>query len=593
MLRRWGIVALVLLLPAASRGQEAPEQLLSAGTQVYLRWDGIDPHRAAYEKIALGQMLQGDTGKFVTDTFAQLQDLLGGAVVQELLQGTAPEKLQKLQTDAGIAPQLLPLLGKHGLIFAAEVKGVEPPDAQVTLIFPEMGANPKPLLATLRLVTTLAHLEVKQEMIEGRDVFRITTLPLPVACWAEGKHLILTAGTNLPDRVIKQLAKGPRLPESPLFQKVREFKQFETGARGFIDLAGIAKVAGSNQIAGKLIADLGVDGLKSMSFFSGFDGATERGVMELELSDTRKGVLRLLGGKPFTLAEVPPLPSDCLTWTMTQFDFQLAYDEALRVGETIAQLGSPDQAAKFKAVVKQLDEILGINVRKDVIESLGDQLVQYASAAEGPLVFGQTYLLKVKDAKKLQEALDQAIKAAGKAAGVDVTVKKRTFHGVEMREVHVRQQGFLFVPSYTIYKDWLAVSYFPQAVQGYILRATGELPTWKPEESTREAFAKLPKQFTTIAVSDPRPSVRQVLALAPFVGGAVNSFVPDSKLDVGLIPNGHEASRHLFPNVSVVSMDKNVLRYETRASLALPFDLGNSDALLAFSILPGLLFGAK
>ena len=41
----------------------------------------------------------------------------------------------------------------------------------------------------------------------------------------------------------------------------------------------------------------------------------------------------------------------------------------------------------------------------------------------------------------------------------DVSVKKKTYHGVELREVHVRQEGFFFVPTYAIHKDWLV---FPQ-----------------------------------------------------------------------------------------------------------------------------------
>src|SRR5262249_4682861 len=145
MLRRWGIVALVLLLPAVGRGQEAPEQLLPAGTQVYLRWDGVEAHRAAYAKIALGKMLQGDTGKFIEGAVGQFQDLLGGALVQELLQGASPEKLQKIQADATEVPKLLPLFGQHGLIVAIELRGLEPPDGQVTLIVPDVGTDPKPL----------------------------------------------------------------------------------------------------------------------------------------------------------------------------------------------------------------------------------------------------------------------------------------------------------------------------------------------------------------------------------------------------------------------------------------------------------------
>src|SRR5581483_5501425 len=59
---------LAFALPGVVRAQE-PEQLLPATTQVYLRWDGVEAHRAAYEKTALGKMMKGDTGEFVSKTF--------------------------------------------------------------------------------------------------------------------------------------------------------------------------------------------------------------------------------------------------------------------------------------------------------------------------------------------------------------------------------------------------------------------------------------------------------------------------------------------------------------------------------------------
>ncbi len=140
MWRRIGMVALLLAAPAVARAQGAPEDLLPAGTQVYVRWDGIAAHQAAYDKSALGKILRGDTGKFVTSVFNQLQDLLGGAVIQELLKGTPPDKLQKIQEDAARAPKLVHTLGQHGFILAAEVRGVEPPDGQFTIILPDAAA---------------------------------------------------------------------------------------------------------------------------------------------------------------------------------------------------------------------------------------------------------------------------------------------------------------------------------------------------------------------------------------------------------------------------------------------------------------------
>ena len=100
-----------------------PEQLLPATTQVYLRWDGVDAHRASYEKTGLGQMMNGDTGRFVADLYGQIQDGLSALLtVDQLLGGVAPDKLAKMQADATEASKLPAVLSKNGFILAAEVR---------------------------------------------------------------------------------------------------------------------------------------------------------------------------------------------------------------------------------------------------------------------------------------------------------------------------------------------------------------------------------------------------------------------------------------------------------------------------------------
>ena len=71
----------------------------------------------------------------------------------------------------------------------------------------------------------------------------------------------------------------------------------------------------------------------------------------------------------------------------------------------------------------------------------------------------------------------------------------------------------------------------------------------------------------------------------------MNSFVPQSKVEVGLMPNAYEATKHLFPNVSVTTLKDNTLRLETRASFALPLDLGGSDSILALQAFSLFAFG--
>src|SRR6516162_7148416 len=60
-------VALLLIFSGIARAEDPPEQLLPATAQLYLRWDGIDAHKDAYRKTALGKMLAGDTGTFINE----------------------------------------------------------------------------------------------------------------------------------------------------------------------------------------------------------------------------------------------------------------------------------------------------------------------------------------------------------------------------------------------------------------------------------------------------------------------------------------------------------------------------------------------
>jgi hypothetical protein len=575
MFPRSGVLCLLLLFPALSRAQQEPEDLLPVGTQVYLRWDGIDAHRTAYSQTALGKMLQGDTGRFLANVLTQLQDLSGSLLtVEQLFQGVPPERLQRIRADAAEVPKLLPLLAQHGLVIGVEMRSLDPPAVQGMLIVPDAGVQPAPLFGTLHLVAGLLKLDVKETKIAGRRIHHLEAGPVQLAWWTEGKHAVVSAGTDHPQTVLKRIqGSDPRLSTNPLFKKVHTFNQFETGARAFVDVAALTKLAQSRgKEMAKLMSDLGLDQVQSWTMYSGFDGEAERSVSELTMSGSRKGILRLVSGKPFKLTDLPPVPPDAVAWSATNFDAGVFYDTGVQAVESIVAALSPDDVPKVKGFLQIADGALGISLRNDLLGALGEQFMQYTSPAEGPFSFGQTFLFKVKNANKLQGSFEQAVKALAKLIGVDATLKKTTYRGVTLHELQVRQPGFFFVPTFAIHNDWLVIGYFPQAVQGYVLRATGELPRWQPDRRVQAALDRLPKEFISITVTDPRPGMKQLLALAPLAGSALKSLVPDARFEVGMIPNGHEATQHLFPNVSVVSDEGTTLRSETRASLQLPIE---------------------
>src|SRR5262249_18047748 len=133
MVRRYMLALLLLSVPSAAWAQKGPEQLLPSGSQLYFRFDGFDAHRAAFDQTATGKMLQGDTGKFLTELFRW-----GGEAVNSVLGQLDPQAAQVFK-DLGIVVQGI---GKHGILLGIEVKSLTPPDVQATFVLPKSSNGP-------------------------------------------------------------------------------------------------------------------------------------------------------------------------------------------------------------------------------------------------------------------------------------------------------------------------------------------------------------------------------------------------------------------------------------------------------------------
>jgi hypothetical protein len=578
-----GLTLLALVAPALP-AQEAPEKVFSAQTQFYLRWDGIDAHKALHAKTALGKTLAGDTGAFITSLFAQMEQGLGSLLtVQELLGGVPPEKLKQMQADANAASKLLPLVGKTGFLVAGELRKVDQVDGEVTLVLPNAGEGFKSLNGAIRLAILLNKGTVKETTIGKRAFFHAMQeydVPVHLLWWAEGPHAVVQVGTQGPEAVAKRLddAKRSHLPEHTLFQRVKKFDPFVTSARAFIDAAALVKLAaGRDARTAKLVEELGLNSLQSLVLYSGFAGEAERGLIELDIPGPRKGLLSLFRGKAFKRTDVPALPPDVVSWSATSLDLANFYEVVVDAAEIITRTLSPESTPLIRGGIATANIALGLDMKKDLLDNLADQVVAYSSPSEGPLTLGQVVMFKVKDADKLKEALPTLVKGLARLAGADVMLKKRTYRGAEVREVHVKQQGFIFVPTYSIHKGWLCIAFFPQSVHGYIARSNNDMAGWKPSNKVDAFLKSMPQEAVSFSYSDPRPSIKQILSLGPIIGGTVLSFNPESNFEVGSIPNAQDATRLLFPNLSVSTLDDKTIRIETRSSLPLPFDAAGID----------------
>ncbi len=270
MWRRMLVVGLLLLVPGAARSQNVSERLLPGGSQIYFRWDGIDKHRAEFDKTAVGKMMKSETGKFLSALWTYANELLDVALRK------ADPKAAALAKEI---PGILAGVHHHGFVLGVEVKSLTPPQVDGVLVFPQAGGPKGSLPAFLDQVLQMAKADVKETKVGKRLVHELGNEMVHFGWWKEPNNdFVLVVGTTPPADLAKSAAspKGT-FAQSKTYAHIADFKEFPTWAQGHLNIAGLLEKVGEiAPPAEKLIDELGLKGLKGVTFRSGFSGASER-----------------------------------------------------------------------------------------------------------------------------------------------------------------------------------------------------------------------------------------------------------------------------------------------------------------------------
>lgn len=608
-------ILVVLAFAAVAHADVAPEKLLSPTTQIYYDWDGVAAHRDAYRKSARGQMLAGDTGKFLADVYERLlRKFALESFGSPLLKGDNVDELAAKHAQFKLAAKLPQLLAETGIVAGFELRSptvslqtvgaifglskrekefsFEDLDLQLTLIVPN-GSDRKELAALFKLIeqpemkrTEVRHLDrVAQEM--KIEKFRI-------AWWAEGKHFVVTVGTVPVKTAITRMAaagEGGGVTKHPLYQQLERKQKFEVVSRAFGNGASLWRVirvllAGSgNDRFYPLLELSGLTGIQTVRLWEGFDGDESRGVMEVDIAQgPRAGITKLYKPGKFDLKDLPPLPADVHRWSAGVLDITAVYELVLGYFSISAGFAGPDGSKSAlleqrQQIADEIDGAIGVKVA-DLFASLGDLGFSYQTPGDGLLAAGTVFAIRVKDEAALKRQLGQLAQGIEKLGRDGLKVTRRTYEGVEMREFTIKEGGIV-LPTVAICDGWLVAAAYPQPVMGFILRSKGKLPAWKPDERTARALASIPPGPAAVQYSDPRQTVKLLLGGAqPLLGYLSTKKEFRDLIDPGMLPNPEEACKPLFPNILWTHNDGKTIRWESRDSLALPLEIIGIETLL-------------
>ena len=233
--------------------------------------------------------------------------------------------------------------------------------------------------------------------------------------------------------------------------------------------------------ADKIIDELGLKGLKSITFLSGFDGLAERSVIDKEMSGPRKGLLNLTGQKKISLKSLPILPDDITGFSAGSSGLHKYYGEVFSMIDGIARVFDADKADQIKDLIKNFEGGIGVDFDRDLFANFGNVHLSYDSPSDGILFSGATGVIQVKDGKKIVQTLDKIVRAIPATPVGELALKKTPYRGGEIINFKLMGQTNSHLFSIGLYKDWLVYSKYPQAVKGFILRQEGVLPPWKAD----------------------------------------------------------------------------------------------------------------
>lgn len=597
-------VAAITATPTqAAEDAQTPETLLSADSVIYYRFDGMQAHQDAYGRTILAQLLRNEFGPLIDDLSGRILDAVGPQALSErLLAGVDPDQLIKVQSATKQVPHLLDYLWAHGFVLGVEVIDPQAPRFQVTVVFPDGGTkeNRSLVYSGFRIAGLISETEVEEVQSGDLKLLQMATPdPVHIRCLQQGRHMVLTIGTEVIEHTTDLTAdKRPGLTSQPLYQKMAEFRHYETFQRGFLDFGKVFQLIEKNvPPAAQVIDRLGLRGLHNVHFQSGFQEQFLRGTIVFDVAEKREGLLRLFGsGTALDVEGLPPIPPDAVSMIATQFDPSMTYQTILEAIQVVGGLVDPEGLQEFQEELETFESALGINLQQDLFAALGSTFMLYNSPSEGPLSLGMGLVFKVKNASKLTRSLETLFNELPSVIGTELTVRKRVYGGMALHIVEVPEEGFPFAPSYAVSNGWMVFSLYPQTVQGFIDRSNGDFPVWKLPEVANTALEDVKRsdpaaKITTLSVIDPRPTIVQILSFSPFVVKLITNLSGmGNDFDVSLIPNALTVRKRLTHNVSVGIDQGTSIRVESYSSFPMPLQLSGLEPYIYLSAFSALSF---
>lgn len=471
---RAALVSLVTVLAVSFPAAAQPlADRIPADAIVYVGWAGAESMGPGFEASHLKALLDSaEIGRWINDVVPQLMRRAGE---------------EGMPVDMASASGLLAPMWRHPTalyIGPVDMAGEQGPVPRVALLC-DAGKDAASLQQNLQRL-------IKEQGGENA--------PVPVAVRKTGNVVALVIGkTPELDAVLGGKGKGKTLQAVKSFAAALSAQKSPVIA-GYIDAEAIVRFA--DQMVGEqpdaevkegwpAARDaLGLAGLKRVSFAMGFDGKDWGTHAFIEAPAPRKGLMSMMDSEPVSDDVLGAIPSAATMAGVARLDLGGLFD-AVRatVGKIDANAGE-----QMDEAVAQVNEMLSLDVRQDILEPLGDEWAYYIApeiTGRGPL--GVVIVNRLGDAGKAQAASDKLQELANQViGGMAPPDMKVSFKQAKLGDATVQYLATPFVtPAWSIQNNSLYIGLYPQIVAG----AAGHVSREGKSILDNEAFAALRKRL--------------------------------------------------------------------------------------------------
>ncbi len=316
----------------------------------------------------------------------------------------------------------------------------------------------------------------------------------------------------------------------------------------YVDVKQIVEIAvqqsGKPEV-GRVLSVLGLDKVQSYAMVSGMNdtGCLSRSLLAVDGAGT--GLLSWIDAKPLAAADLAVIDQD----SPVAMAFRLDPPELLDLWLDLAEQIEPRAAEETRQGLSQFKQQVGIDIREDILESLGDTWRIFVQPGPGALIGGWTIAIDVENRAPLEQLqqnmvdmLTQQLQQAGPGAP---SLKSESVNGNTVYTL--ADLPIPVAPSWCLTDDHLFITAKSQTMKPLLSAGGGASLAQRSE--LQALFAA---NSTTLAVVyiDTRTVAENLLQMLPDMLRALPPGVPS--LESADLPPSEAIVPHLQPTIAAV-----------------------------------------